>query len=83
MYFRIIEFFEHTIDSKFIRKQSLTLRPRWFPPKSTAWWLLTAVKEKEEQGGGLVPLVGGEDHVPAKSKVVWYHVHTAYRPTTK
>ena len=65
--------FEHTIDSKSIRKQSSTLRPSWFPPKSTAWWLLIAVKEKEEQGGGLVPLVGGEDHVPAKSKVVWYH----------
>ena len=59
----------HTIDSKSIRKQSLTLRPSWFPPKSTAWWLLTAVKEKSLQGGGLGPVVGGEDHLPASSKI--------------
>jgi len=29
------------------------------------------VKEKEEQGGGLEPVVGGEDHLPADSKVVF------------
>ena len=67
---------EHTIDSKSIRKQSLTLSllrccPRlfWAPPKSTAWWSLMAVKEWKEQGGGLVPVVEGEDHFPAINKV--------------
>ena len=28
------------------------------------------VKEKEEQGGGLEPVVEGEDHLPANIKVV-------------
>ena len=34
------------------------------PPNSTAWWSSIMVKEKLEQGGGLVPLAGEEDHVP-------------------
>ena len=38
----------HTIDSKSIRKQSLTRRRRGcFPPNNTAWWSLMAVKEKK------------------------------------
>ena len=41
----------------------------WFPPNSTAWWSLIAVKEKKKQGGGRGPVVGGEDHLPADSKV--------------
>ena len=28
-----------------------------------------AVKEKSLQGGGLGPVVGGEDHLPASSKI--------------
>ena len=41
----------------------------WYPPKNTAWWLLMAVKEKPLQGGGLEPVVGGEDHLPEKGEV--------------
>ena len=36
----------------------------WVPPNSTTWWSSIMVKEKLEQGGGLVPLAGEEDHVP-------------------
>ena len=49
----------------------MTLRSSWFPTKSTAWWLLMEVKEKEEQGGGLEPVVRGEDHLPANIKDVF------------
>ena len=33
-------------------------------------WLLMAVNEKKEQGGGRGPVVGGEDHSPAEGEVV-------------
>ena len=36
---------------------------------STAWWLLITVKEKWLQGGGLVSVVGGEDHLPTDGNV--------------
>ena len=32
-------------------------------------WSLMAVNEKKEEGGGLGPVVGGEDHSPAKDVV--------------
>ena len=36
------------------------------PPNSTARWSSIMVREKELQGGGLVPLSVGEDHVPVR-----------------
>jgi len=34
------------------------------PPNITAWSSSVTVKEKAEQGGGLDPLLGGDDHKP-------------------
>jgi len=45
-------------------------RPGWFPPKKTAWFLLIAVNVKKAHGGGLGPVVGGEDHLPAEGEAV-------------
>ena len=42
----------------------VTTPPCPSPPNSTALSLSTLVMEKCEQGGGLVPLTMGEDHVP-------------------
>jgi len=48
------------------------IRPRsgLLPPKKTACCLLIAVNVKWEHGGGLGPVVGGEDHLPAKGEAV-------------
>ena len=45
-------------------------RPGWFPPKKTACCLLIAVNVKPAHGGGLGPVVGGEDHLPAEGEAV-------------
>ena len=34
------------------------------PPNITAWFSSVIVREKLEQGGGLDPFIGGEDHEP-------------------
>ena len=61
---------KHTIDSKSIRKPSLTTpHSCWVPPKSTAFLLLMAVKVKNAQGGGLGPMVRGEDHLPVNCEI--------------
>ena len=39
--------------------------PGWIPPNRTALCGSMAVKEKSEQGGGLSPVVGGDDQIPA------------------
>ncbi len=39
------------------------------PPNSTAWWSSTIVREKLEQGGGLVPVTVGEDHIPERAVI--------------
>ena len=36
----------------------------WYPPKRRARWLSILVSVKREQGGGLVPLTGGENQTP-------------------
>ena len=47
---------------------SLLLRPPpRFPPNNTAWWSVTIVREKSLQGGGLLPVTLGEDHVPRRN----------------
>ena len=43
---------------------------QWFPPNITAMLWLMAVNEKKAHGGGLGPLVGGEDHSPAEGEAV-------------
>ena len=50
---------------------SLLFAPLRFPPNSTAWWSSYLVKEKAAQGGGLVPVTLGEDHVPERNKRGW------------
>jgi len=40
------------------------------PPNITARCWFTAVNVKLEHGGGLGPVVGGEDHLPAKCEAV-------------
>ena len=47
---------------------SLLFAPLRFPPNSTAWWSSYLVKEKAAQGGGLVPVTLGEDHIPERNK---------------
>jgi len=55
-----------TIELKSMMKTSLSRpHPGWFPPKKTACSLLIAVNVKLAHGGGLGPVVGGEDHLPA------------------
>jgi len=50
---------------------SLTLpRPGWAPPKKTACCSLIGVNVKLEHGGGLGPVVGGENHLPAEGEAV-------------
>ena len=44
----------------------LFLYPGCIPPKNTARWSSIMVREKYAQGGGLVPLSWGEDHVPER-----------------
>ena len=44
--------------------------PFWYPPKETACCWLIAVNVKLEHGGGLGPVVGGEDHLPAEGEAV-------------
>ena len=52
-------------------------RPGWLPPKTTALFLSTVVKEKPAQGGGLDPVIGGDDQVPGNSEIVIY-IHLLY-----
>ena len=52
-------------------------RPGWLPPKTTALFLSTVVNEKPEQGGGLDPVMGGDDQVPGNSEIVIY-IHLLY-----
>ena len=60
-----------TIVLKSMMNRSLTLpRPGWYPPKYTALCWFTAVNVKSEEGGGLVPVVVGEDHLPAEGEAV-------------
>ena len=60
-----------TIVSKSMTYRSLTFpRPGWSPPKYTALWWFTAVNVKWEPGGGLGPVVVGEDHLPAEGEAV-------------
>ena len=40
--------------------------PGWIPPNRTALCESIAVKEKWKQGGGLSPVVGGDDQIPAQ-----------------
>ena len=54
-----------TIVLKSMINASLLLLPHCLPPNNTARWPSIMVKEKALQGGGLVPLTVGEDHVPA------------------
>ena len=35
-----------------------------YPPNITAWSSSVTVREKLEQGGGLDPFIGGENHNP-------------------
>ena len=50
---------------------SLTFpRPGWYPPKKTACCWFTAVNVNQAHGGGLGPVVGGEDHLPAEGEAV-------------
>jgi len=42
----------------------------WYPPKKTACCLLIAVNVKPAHGGGLGPVVGGEDHLPVEGEAV-------------
>ena len=62
----------HTIALKSMMYTSLTLAPRFgcLPPNITARCWFTAVNVKLEHGGGLGPVVGGEDHLPAKGEAV-------------
>ena len=70
---------KHTIDSKSIRKPSLTTpHSCWVPPKSTAFLLLMAVKVKNAQGGGLGPMVRGEDHLPVNCEIDIFGESTQY-----
>ena len=46
----------------------LLLYSGYCPPNSTARWSSIMVREKPEQGGGLVPLSWGEDHVPERER---------------
>ena len=48
----------------------ILLRFEFPPPKKTACCSLIAVNVKAEQGGGLGPVVGGEDHLPAEGEAV-------------
>ena len=60
-----------TIVLKSMTYVSLTFpRPGWNPPKYTALWWFTAVNVKPAQGGGLGPVVVGEDHLPAEGEAV-------------
>ena len=52
-------------------------RPGWTPPKTTALFPSTVVNEKPEQGGGLGPVMGGDDQVPGNSEIVIY-IHLLY-----
>ena len=61
----------HTIVLKSMMYTSLTLPcPGWNPPNITARCWFTAVNVKWEHGGGLGPVVGGEDHLPAEGEAV-------------
>ena len=53
-------------------------RPGWLPPKTTALLLSTVVNEKLEQGGGLDPVMGGDDQVPGNSEIVIIYIHLLY-----
>ena len=52
-------------------------RPGWKPPKTTALFLSTVVNEKLQQGGGLDPVMRGDDQVPGNSEIVIY-IHLLY-----
>ena len=57
----------HTISLKSRIYPSLVDLPGGFTsPNSTARWSSIMVREKALQGGGLVPLTVGEDHVSVK-----------------
>lgn len=43
-------------------------RPRSYPPKNTTRWSSMAVKEKALLGGGLSPVVEGDDQMPTGNK---------------
>jgi len=60
----------HTMESKSMMCTSLMKHPAWFPPQKTACCSLIAVNVKPEHGGGLGPVVGGEDHLPAEGEAV-------------
>jgi len=45
-------------------------RPSCVPPNITARCWFTAVNVKPSHGGGLGPVVGGEDHLPAEGEAV-------------
>ena len=50
---------------------SLIIPRFWFPPpKKTACCWLIAVNVKKAHGGGLGPVVRGEDHLPAEREAV-------------
>ena len=49
---------------------SSSIRPSCTPPNITARCWFTAVNVKWEHGGGLGPVVGGEDHLPAEGEAV-------------
>ena len=61
-----------TIALKSMMYTSLTLAPRFgcLPPNITARCWFTAVNVKPPHGGGLGPVVGGEDHLPAEGEAV-------------
>ena len=61
-----------TIEEKSMIQTSLTTPHRgWYPPKNTACSLLIAVNVKPELGGGLGPVVEGEDQLPAEGEAVF------------
>ena len=62
----------HTIELKSMMYTSSLCLPcsGRYPPKKTACCSLIAVNVKPAHGGGLGPVVGGEDHLPAEGEAV-------------
>ena len=70
LYIMLLMHSRHTMESKSMMYTSLIECPAWFPPKKTACCSLIAVSVKPAPGGGLGPVVGGEDHLPAEGEAV-------------
>ena len=53
--------------------------PGWYPPKRIARWLSILVSVKPAQGGGLVPLTGGDNQTPAGDYTVYIILMCAHK----